>query len=280
VKNQKSLFVMCFIVTALLASCGSSSKSTGATTNGVFADAPVVGVTYACGTQKGGGTQTGVTGTGGTFTCPAASSVTFSVGGITLCTATAQAFMTPVSCAQATDPSASAATASVIAVTRFLMSISTTPASSGTLTITAAELQAAAGLTLDFSNATDAQLLTAVQAVSSPTATLVDATTAENEITGTVNAASAGNYAGTYSGSSSGTWTVTIASNGSVSGTGTDSKGGTSTVSGNLVSGTIYSGTAGSATWTGTLDTSKTPAVFSGTWNNSPDTGTFTGTKK
>jgi hypothetical protein len=274
VKNRKSVFVMCLVVTTLLAGCGSSSnKTTGTNTNGVFADAPVVGVTYACGTQKG------VTGTGGTFTCPAASSVTFSVGGITLCTATAQAFMTPVSCAQATDPSASAATPSVVAVARFLMSISTTPASSGTLTITASELQSAASLTLNFSTATDAQLLTAVDAIN-PGAPLVDATTAQDEITGTVNAAVAGNYAGTYTGTSSGTWTVTIASNGGVSGTATDSKGGTSTVAGNLVSGTIYSGAAGSATWTGTLDTSKTPAVFSGSWDNSPDTGTFTGTKK
>jgi hypothetical protein len=273
-KNQKSLFAMCCIVTILLAGCGSSSKPTGTSTNGVFADAPVVGLTYACGTQKA------VTGTGGTFTCPGGSTVTFSVGGITLCTAPAQPFMTPVSCAQATDPSANASTASVVAATRFLMSISTTPASSGTLTISAGELQAAASLTLDFSTATDAQLLTAVDAIS-PGAPLIDATTAENEITNTVNAALAGNYAGTFSGTSSGTWTAVFASNGSVTGTATDSAHNAQTVSGSLVSGTQYSGTAGSASWTGTLDTSKTPAVFSGTWTNTgSESGTFTGTKQ
>ncbi len=280
-RNQKSLFAMFCIMTILLAGCGSSSKPTSTTpptttnTNGVFADAPVVGLTYACGTQNA------VTGAGGTFTCPAGSNVTFSVGGITLCTAPAQPFMTPVSCAQTTDPSANAATPSVVAVTRFLMSISTTPASSGTMTITSSELQAAASLTLDFSTATDTQLLTAVDAIS-PGAPLVDATTAENEIASTVDTAFAGNYAGTYSGDDSGTWSVAIASDGSVLGTYTDSKGGVGNVSGALASGTTYTGTAGSSSWTGTLDTSKTPAVFSGKWANSvnPATGTFTGTKQ
>ena len=286
-RNQKSLFAMFWIVTIMLAGCGSSSKPTSTTTttttttnniNGVFADAPVVGLTYTCGTQNA------VTGAGGAFTCPVGSTVTFSVGGITLCTEPAQAFMTPVSCAQTTDPSANAATPSVVAVTRFLMSISTTPASSGTLTITSSELQAAASLTLDFSTATDTQLLTAVDTVS-PGAPLVDATTAENEITNTVNSAFAGNYAGTYGGGDTGTWSVTIAPDGTVSGTATNSKNQPVNVLGSFVSGTIYSGTAGSATWTGTLDTSKTPAVFSGTWNNpnanpSPVSGTFTGTKQ
>ncbi len=51
-RNQKSLFAMFCIMTILLASCGSSSKPTSTTTttttvntNGVFADAPVVGLT-------------------------------------------------------------------------------------------------------------------------------------------------------------------------------------------------------------------------------------------
>jgi hypothetical protein len=159
-----------------------------------------------------------------------------------------------------------------------------TPASSGTMTITSAELQAAANLTLDFSTATDTQLLTAVDAIS-PGAPLVDATTAENEIANTVDSALAGSYAGTYSGDDSGTWTIAIAADGSVLGTYSPSKGGTGNVSGALVSATTYTGTAGPSTWTGTLDTSKTPAVFSGSWTNpnatpNPVSGTFTGTKQ
>jgi hypothetical protein len=268
-KNQKILFAVCCLMATLVAGCGSSSAPPGASINGVFADAPVVGLSFACGTQKG------VTRAGGTFTCPAGSNVTFSVGGITVCTAPALAKMTPVSCAQANGtPSASAATPSVLAVARYVISISTTPGSSGALTITSSELQAAANLTLDFSTATDAQLLAAVS-TTNPGATLVDAATAQTELTDTVVGAIVGNYSGTFSGTSSGTWTATIASDGSVSGTATSSN--TVTVSGSLVAGTQYSGTAGSATWTGTVDTSKSPNVFSGTWTNGSDSGTFTG---
>jgi hypothetical protein len=270
-KNQKILFAVCCLMATLVAGCGSSSAPPGASINGVFADAPVVGLSFACGTQKG------VTGAGGTFTCPAGSNVTFSVGGITVCTAPVLAKMTPVSCAQANGtPSASAATLSVLAVARYVISISTTPGSSGALTITSSELQAAAGLTLNFSTATDADLLAAVTATTAnPAATLVDSATAQAELTNTVVGAIVGNYTGTFSGSSSGTWTAAIASDGSVSGTATGSN--TVTVSGSLVAGTQYSGTAGSATWTGTVDTSKSPNVFSGTWTNGSDSGTFTG---
>lgn len=262
----------------MLAGCGSNGifpgsaggGAGGSSVNGVFADGPVVGLSYSC------GGQTGVTGAGGTFTCPAKSTVTFSVGGIVLCTAPAQALMTPVSCAQATDVTANTSTPSVLALGRFLMSISTTPAASGTLTITAAELQAAANLSLNFATATDAQLLAAVQTINSG-APLVAAATAQNELNGTVIGALAGNYAGSYSGGSSGTWTVAISANGVVSGSFNDSSGKSGPIAGNLVNGTTYQGTAGSATWTGNLDTSQTPHVFSGKWNDSNINGTFTG---
>ena len=280
---KKSLFVLCCILAMLMAGCGGSSSTPASTAgvNGVFSDAPVVGLPYSC-----GGT-TGVTGAGGTFNCPTGSTVTFSVGGITLCTGPAQPFMTPVSCAQITNPSANTATPSVVAVAQFLQSISTTPASSGALTITASEVQAAASETLNFSTATPTQLQTAVSAIN-PGATLVTATAAQNELMSTVNTAFAGNYSGTFSGSDSGTWTATFTSAGSVSGTATSSiNGDVWNLSGNFVSGTTFNGTAVSApnstSWTGTLDTSKTPAVFSGPWTSASIpgvSGTFTGTMR
>jgi hypothetical protein len=280
-KSQKCLLALCCIVTMFIAGCGSSSKS-GGSVSGVFADAPVGGLTFTCGTQKG----PQVTGAGGTFTCPAKSDVTFSVGGITICTAPAQAFMTPVSCAQANgNPSADASTPSVVATAQFIISIGTptgtAPGSLSTLTITSAELTAASGLSLDFSTATQTDLQTAVSTVN-PGQTLASPTTAINELTGTVAANVAGSYSGSYSGTATGTWTVTINSSGGVSGSFTDSKNGTGTVSGTLVNGTTYSGTAGSATWTGTVDTSKSPTsgkgpyLFSGSWTNGSDTGSFT----
>jgi hypothetical protein len=112
-----------------------------------------------------------------------------------------------------------------------------------------------------------------------PGATLVSMTTAQDELTSTVVGTLAGNYVGTFSGTSSGNWGATIASDGTVSGLSSDSISGHHTVSGSLTSGTMYSGTAGTAQWTGSLDTSKSPFVFSGTWSDGGMAhGTFTGT--
>ena len=287
---KKSLLALCCIVAMFIAGCGSSSKSSSNSSNnvnGVFADAPVVGLSYSCGSTAA------VTGSGGAFTCPKNSTVTFTVGGVTFCSAPAQAFMTPVSCAQASgNPSANASTPSVVAAAQFMISIGTpsgtTPGSLSTLTITSAELTAASGVSLDFSTATQAELQTAVSTVN-PGQTLASATTAENELTGTVATNVAGSYSGSWSGCSgecSGTWTVTADTSGNVSGsfTSTSGGGGTGTISGALVSGTTYSGTAGNSSWTGTVNTSqppttgKGPYLFSGTWTDTAQgtSGSFT----
>ncbi len=280
-KNQKFVLALCCIVTTFIAGCGSSS--TTKTVSGVFADAPVVGLSYSC------GSTTDVTKTGGAFTCPAKSAVTFKVGGVTICNAPAQSFMTPVSCAQANgDPSADASTPSVVATAQFMISIGTptgtTPGSLSTLTITSAELTAASGLSLDFSTATQADLQTAVTTVN-PRQTLCSASTAQNELTGTVATNVAGSYSGSYSGGDSGTWTATVDTSGNVSGTYTSSgQGGTGAISGALVSGITFSGSAGSSSWTGTVNTSQPPTtgtgpyLFSGTWTNTTNgaSGSFT----
>jgi len=279
--KHKSLLAACCILTVFLAGCGSSSHpATSNDVNGVFADAQVVGLSYTCGSTSD------VTKAGGAFTCPAQSTVTFKVGGITICSAPAQAFMTPVSCAQASgNPSADASTPSVVATAQFLISIGTptgtTPGSLSTLTITSAENTAAANLSLDFSTATQTQLQTALTAVN-PGQTLVSPTAAQQELTGTIATNVAGSYSGSYSGGSTGTWSVTIDASGNVSGSINDTKNGTSSVSGNLLNGTTYSGTASNATWTGTVDTSKSATtgkgtyLFSGTWTNGTDSGSFT----
>jgi hypothetical protein len=275
---KRTAVVVCCFLAILMIGCGGSSSSskgiTAASMKGIFADAPVAGLSYAC------GTQTGVTGADGSFNCPTGSNVTFTVGGITLCSGPVQSFMTPVSCAQITDPSANTSSPSVVAVARFLQSISTTPASSGTLTITSAELETATHMSLNFSTATEVDLQAAVIAIN-PGATLVDAATAQRQLLATINGGIAGKYLGTFSGPVSGTWQITIASDGSISGSASDSKGNPAPLSGNLASGTTFSGTAGSGTWTGTLNTSKSPVVFSGTWtDDSGASGTFTGTKQ
>jgi hypothetical protein len=279
-KNLKCVFVLCCIVTMTMFIAGCSSSSTK-TVSGVFADAPVDGLSYSCGKST-----TAVTKGGGGFTCPANSTVTFTVGGVTICSAPAQAFMTPVSCAQANgNPTADASTPSVVATAQFMISIGTptgtTPGTLSTLTITSAELTAASGLSLDFTTATQTDLQTAVSTVN-PGQTLASPSTATTELTGTIAANVAGSYSGSYNGNATGTWTVTIDSSGNVTGTFNDSVNGAGTISGALVYGTTFSGSAGNAAWTGTVDTSKAPTtgkgpyLFSGTWTNSSGTGAFT----
>ena len=291
--HLKSPFAICCLVAALVAGCGSSSYSPSSggpgSINGTFADAPVVGMTYSC-----GGYNT-VTGAGGSFSCPSGSTVTFTIGGITICKATVQAVMTPVSCAQATNASANASTPSAVAVAQFLLSINTTPAtppaSPTAITITPAEITAAASQSLDFSTATQTQLLAAVVATTvgagaSPGGftlggILVNAADAQMELASTVVGTLTGNYVGTYTGSISGNWTATIASDGTVSGLAGDSMSSHHQISGSLTSGTTYSGFAGTATWTGSLNTSTSPVLFGGTWTDGGMAhGTFTGTKQ
>jgi len=290
-KIQKFALALCCIVTMFVAGCGSSSKSGTTTTttsniNGVFADAPVVGLSYSC------ESTTGVTGTGGAFTCPKSSTVTFTIGGTTICSAPAQAFMTPVTCAQANgDPTANASTPSVVATAQWVISVGTpagtTPGTLTTLTITSAEIQAAATVTLNFSSDTiQSDMLTALAKVN-PQQSLISQTAATLELAGTINTNAAGTYSGTYSGGDTGTWTVTVDNFGNVSGsyTSNSGSGGTGTISGNFDSGTTYSGSAGeNGAWTGNLNTSQPPTtgtgpyLFSGTWTNTKNdaTGTFT----
>ncbi len=263
-KNQKCLLALCCIVPMLMAGCGSPKHTTTTPQNvsGVFADAPVEGLSYSCGSTSD------VTKTGGAFTCPAKSTVTFKIGGVTICSAPAQAFMTPVSCAQANwDPSANASTPYVVATAQFVISIGTptgtTPGTLSALTIRSAELQAAAGVSLDFTTATETDLQSAVDTVN-PGQTLCTPTAAQTELTDTVTGNVAASYSGSYSGDATGTWQVTIDSSGNVSGTFNDSVNGTGPVSGTLVNGTTYCGTAGNADWTGTVDTSKDPTTGKG----------------
>lgn len=273
------------VLAILMTSCGGSNSTTASkatTTNitGVFADAPVVGMSYAC------GSETGTTAAGGTFTCPTGSTVNFSVGAITVCSAPVQAYMTPVSCAQANgDSSADASTSSVVAVAQFLITIGTptgtTPGSLSTLTITSAELKAASAVSLDFATATLAELQTAVNTIN-PGQTLASASTAQNELTGTVNTNVAGTYSGTYSGNDTGTWTMTIDSSGNVSGSwaSTVGGGGSGILSGALANGTTFSGqysdgsTSVAGSWSGIVNTAQSPTtgkgsyLFSGTWDS------------
>jgi hypothetical protein len=267
-----------------LAGCGGSGGSSTptaatetATATGQFIDAPVAGLTYESGSQKG---QTDAT---GKFKYEVGKTVKFSVGGIVIGEAPAQVIMTPVNLAAAGSDSS---TAEVVARVQFLMSISSIDPSTGTMTIPDNVRTAASGRTIDFATATQAQLASLISALDS-TKTLVTQSDAQNHLQSNIYSLFQGDYSGSWTSTSgnssqngsSGTWSVIIDANGGV--TGTDSSG--STISGSMTtklsSDTKYafSGTtnAGSA-WTGTLDV--VTKVFSGTWSNSASgsAGTFT----
>src|SRR5450755_372685 len=244
-KNSKLLFAICCVIGALLAGCGGSSGSSSAGSSpmisGVFSDSQVVGMQYTCGTQSG------TTGTGGSFSCPVGSTVTFAIGGITLCTAPALSFMTPLSCEQfkQNNPTIDVTNPAVVAETQFLMSASATLPSTGTLTFTASQLLAAQSLAqINFATVTQANLLAAVQAISplGGLATLFTPAEAEAELAGTVDTAIAGTFSGTYVGSGAqgtGTWNLTISAQGIVAGTVTQTgTTGNVTIAGALTSGT------------------------------------------
>jgi len=292
-KNVRSLFAIGCVMSTMIAGCGGGGGGGGhstppaptpapTTATGVFVDAPVAGLTYSSVNAAGNASTTGATGQNGNFTYVAGGTVTFSVGGIVLGTAPALPVMTPITLALVANPTANASSTSPVTMCRLLASISSTPLSSGQLTITPAMNAAAAGLTVDFSTVTDAALATIAQTIS-PGATLVDAPTCANHLANSVYTAFAGNYGGTFSGGGvSGTWTLTIAAGGTVSGTAINtSNNSQAAILGALASGTTYTGTAGGVDWTGNLDITKSPVVFSGTYvdaSNSSITGTFTGT--
>ncbi len=254
-----------------LTGCGGGTSTASSTTvTGQFVDAPVAGLSYKCGTS----TTKGTTDANGYYTCNTGESVAFYVGDILLgSVASAQTVVTPLDLvgigAKPTDTAVSN-------IVRFLLSISTTDGA-GNLVIDANAGTLAAGKTVDFKTIGSAALDAMITTVK-PGVTPRTQTDAENHMRDSIYKLFAKSYAGTYGGGSSGTWSLSIsATNGSVTGTYADASNGAGVISGQMstdmnVSSTYgFTGTAGSETWTGTLNVNT--GVFSGTWSG----GAFTG---
>lgn len=243
---------------------------------GKFVDATVVGMAYKCGAST---TVSGTTNANGEYTCPAGQPVAFYVGDILIGSVSApMAVVTPLDLVGA---GATPANTTVANIVRFLMSLSSTPPASGTITITPAVTAAATGKTVDFTAST-ANALDAFILLLSPSATVYTSAQATAHVTSSIQALFAGSYAGTYSGAAAGgTWMISINASGVVTGTAAD---GTASypIMGNIATtlstGSTYgfTGDAGGFPWTGTLNIST--KVFSGTWNDGAGGGgTFTG---
>lgn len=262
------------IAVLTLIGCGGGGGGGGGTTTvtGKFIDATVVGMSYKCGTST---TVSGTTTATGEFTCPAGQAVAFYVGDILIgSVASATTVVTPL---DLVGTGATPANVQVANIVRFLMSLSTTLPSSGTITLDPAAITAAAGKTINFATATTAldTLITTIR----PSATVYTSAQAAAHVTASINGLFAGNYSGTYSGTASGTWSVTVDANGAVTGS---IDGVAGAITGNMATalstGSTYgfTGTGNTYPWAGTLNVST--KTFSGTWGTAPTNGMFTGT--
>jgi hypothetical protein len=267
-------------VALTLSGCGGGDSATATaagTVTGKFVDATVVGLGYMCGTA----TTVKFTDTSGQFTCATGEAVAFYVGGIKLgSVASAQAVVTPLDLVGA---GATPANQTVNNIVRFLMSISSTAASSGVLTIDPTVVTATTGKTVDFTKVVAADLDAVINAVKPATATVATVQQATDHMSTSVFGLFSGAYSGSFAGSFSGSWKIDISSAGVVTGTETDSTGVVGQVVGNMATtmgkGSTYSfsGTGGGTPWTGTLNVLT--KQFSGTWDDGAGSkGTFTGT--
>ena len=272
--GPSSLAAFAMAAAAALTACGGGGGGTTAASpavTGKFVDATVVGLGYKCGAATA---LTGSTNAKGEFTCQTGESVSFYVGGIKLGTlASAQAVITPLDLA---GSGATPSNTTVNNIVRFLMSISSTAATGGVLTIDPAVVAAASAKTIDFSSALAADLDAVITAVK-PGATIATVQQARDHMASSIFGLFAGSYSGSFSGTLSGSWSLTIDTTGQVTGTATDSTGATFAVTGSMATtmgtGSNYSftGSGGGSPWTGNLNMSTRD--FSGTWGG----GTFTG---
>lgn len=281
------------IATLILAGCGGGGGAggTAASTLGHFMDAAVDGITYSC--TLNGQTASGVTANGGAFNCTQGSTVTFSIGKITLGSASSVGVITPINLA---GPGSNSNTPAVQAIVQLLLSLDPAAAASvaasgvpASISISSAVLAAANNLAPVTISASSNQAvidswLTTIGVATGTTYTSVTPAAASWHLSGTLNGIFQGTYSGSFAGEFPGTWSVTIDANGNVTGTASA----TGEVGGGAVVGAVtstlgasgngfnFTGTAGGTPWTGTVDPST--GIFSGTWDGIT-TNTYTGTK-
>ncbi|HTP75099.1 MAG TPA: hypothetical protein VML58_23010 [Burkholderiaceae bacterium] len=255
-----------------------SSSSTGR-----FIDSAVGNLGYAC--TGGGSPNNGITDSLGNFNYGQGQTCTFTVGGITLGSATAGPLLTPINLVPGAQPGVANTTVTNIA--RFLMSIDSDGNPDNGIAIADAVKTALAGSTLDFAAGNFDTAAAALVNTAINGRALVDATTANAHLDLSLTNLFAGAYNCTYSAVVSGVDTVlgTVAitiNDGTITGAGTPA-GSNSTFdvdgainpsgAANLSTG----GTSTGASFVGTFSTDGTAANTSGsgTWDD-PEAGSGT----
>lgn len=267
--------------------------------SGVFVDSPVSGLKYVS------GTETGFTSNQGTFLYEVGKPVTFYVGPIKIGTIpVGEMFVTPIDLVSGSGVSAS--TPQVVNIATFLQSIDNDGNPSNGIRITQAETNLIAkGTTINFAQsesafAADGVVQSAVSTITSNSASgargLMAAGTVQKNLTSAIDAHFAGSYSGTWTGTTSapdgGNWTMTISPTGVITGSGTALAQYGSykiTLSGSLGTNGAVSLTSAGVSGTGTASTGATFSgmidggsfTLTGSWSNQVlgTTGTFSGRK-
>lgn len=260
----------------------STTEAVGAASAGVFSDDPVEGMSYVSGSISG------TTDADGTFTYNAVGdNITFMVGDIEIGSGDAKPFMTPVDLVSDDDPSAVDETNDrVTNIARFLQTIDDDGDPSNGILITQAILDAAAGLSVEF-NVTiaafesdvnvQAVVDTLTAATTAGSRSLVSVAAAQSQLQATLLEAQAGNYAGTFDGTTashtpvSGTWLFAVDASGGVLGTFTDDSGTvlptTVPLTGTLASSGGFTLEVSASGYTLTLQGAVTDGVVDGVWD-------------
>ena len=181
---NRCTFNLCLVF--IISACGGGGSSdpsptpnptptpVAVTQTGIFVDGVVSGLDYKTATYSG------TTNLSGEYDYVVGETVTFSVGGIVLGTATAGPVVTPVSLI---DGATDATHPAVIKIVRFLLSLDEDGDPTNGININDATRIAAAGKSLDFSSADFESQAQAILDVVNVGATLVDSTVAQNHLT-------------------------------------------------------------------------------------------------
>jgi hypothetical protein len=281
--------VALLLVMWTLAGCGGGSggggddesPATGTTATGYFKDNNVSGLTYTSGDQSG------VTDARGRFTYEVGQPVTFSIGGVTVGSATGKTVVTPVDLVSG----GSSDTTAVQNIVRFLIMLDEDGDSSNGISIATSVQEAAADWSQVNFSTSDLEsevssIITDATDADGGSHSLPTATTAQSHLEETMRCSYAGAYQGTYTGDDRGVFGIMVdAQTGEASGAGysipwdevfylTGSTPLSYDQNLDFISGNVSTG----ATFQGSFSAS---GAVSGTWSDpyEGDSGTFQGSR-
>jgi len=271
------------LVALVLMACGETDSGGSGTGFGQFKDSNTSGLSYVSGDISR------VTSADGSFEYTVGEPVIFSVGGVTLGTTNGKAVVTPLDLVDGGSSSSPA----VQNIVRFLMMLDSNGDPSDGITISSLVQEAAVDwppVAFDDATRFDTDLSTSLDAaneadpVHAGNRTLVNAVAAQSHLESTLLCSYAGAYEGTFSGDDRGSFGILVdATSGEVRGVAnsdidqvpfelTGDSPITFDQNVSFVSGHISSG----ATFSGQFDSVN---GLSGTWENAPDGGSFSGSR-